>query len=387
MTLTPGSDPVKPNSYIWTASLCLVTVLVLLLFINFSDNGHSRQDQLGQLLADNLATHSVEAFVAADRIQLGILSNRSAAMAGVRAVRIMGADESVLAEVVNPIANTANGRSSSAGTPYRAPVRLEDSVVGFVEINLIEQHLLAALTWRHWLVGVLLALALPWLGQQVLRVASDSKTKRNRQRARVATVALNEPAVQSSQCYTLMANLQHSTVTGDEALAQTLSWAEQIAHLYGAAAELTTDGAVLISFGTTSDSHREDRAFAVIYAALLLARCLSTDPGVAGYRLGLHFGDTNSAESTFDLRADALLLAAGVGNGQLAVTQQTLAELERPHRVLSEPFQHPLHDELSSAQGELRLVTGLSQPYMQLLDEQLQRLTAQLPSTDSLSTF
>ncbi len=370
MTSSSWSNLLYPKQAPLLWGVSLLTAVLLLLFVHITHNGNRAAAEQGQALAETVASLSVQAFVTHDRIALGMLSNRIAALGHVSGVTISAADRTPLAQTHdNPV-----------GTSYQAPVTLDDAVVGYATVTLTNHGNQGAPGWRHWVFGITLALIIPML-LQVLRLALPQRGAR----ARAVSVDIERP--QATQAYVITANLfdqmRLTNAATQMAQSQAYAWAQDIAMLYNGKAETLSHGAVRIVF---ADQGEDDRCFAALCAGYLWSDCLRLGELPGAYRLSGHLINTN-AQTAEAAQADALLLAAAAQNCEMVISDRLLATLQRPDRVELTPLTHPLHEDLQTAGAGLHRVLGLGSRYAALLARQLERLNRQPEATESLSTF
>ena len=370
MTSSSWSNLLYPKQAPLLWGVSLLTAVSLLLFVQLTHNAARTHDAQGAMLADSLAALSVQAFVTHDRIALGVLSNRIAALPAVSGVTISAADHTPLAQTAeNPV-----------GTRYRSAVTLDDAVVGYVDVTLAAGAAHTVPGWRHWVFGITLALIVPMLLQLLRGIVPQRPLP-----ARPVSVELERP--KPSRTYLVTANLfdqmRLSPAAQQAAQNQAFAWAQDIAMLYNGHAEALPLGAITLSF---DDHGEDDRCFAALCAGYLWSDCLRLGDLPGAYRLSGHVVAPEQAAEEAALQ-DTLLLAAAAQDCELVISDRLLGELQRPDRVQLTPIQHPLHEDLHTAGAALHRVLGLASRYAALLSRQLERLNRQPEATESLSTF
>ena len=109
------------------AATSLIVGLGLGLVWQLTDQREARMDRFGTSMAASLAELCVEPLLKQDRMHLGVLGNRIAAVAEISGVGIFTLDDQVLV------------LSGKLGTPrYAHPISFDDSVVGYVRISVDE---------------------------------------------------------------------------------------------------------------------------------------------------------------------------------------------------------------------------------------------------------
>ena len=382
MTLTVEPKHVKLPRQAWLLWLAsLLTAAGALTFIAATNGAEQTRRAYSQTLANNLATLSLESFVAQDQIQLGLLSNRIANLPHVAGVTIVDLGDRVLANAGGgpalpaPLADHPSELAS-------ASVSLDNTLVGYVRVRLHPNAFAMAPSWRHWLFGLLWALLAP-----LVILAARHWWQRIQSRSRSSVVAVDFAETQDAsvaQTFIISANLFNRL--GLDASAQiaaqtdALAHAKQIAPLYGGTAQALEQAAVSMRF---PDRGQDDAAFAALCAGMLWAECLQqASQGVeqtaatCAYRFGGHWLATNAAEA----EQEAQLLSAVAGNGQLAISQVMLQQIDRPERLELRTAQHPLHEDLNTVGDCLYQVQGLADHYSELLTKQMHALAVQAPS-------
>ena len=126
MTLTVEPKHVKLPRQAWLLWLAsLLTAAGALTFISATNGAEQTRSAYSQTLANNLATLSLEPFVAQDQIQLGLLCNRIGSLPHVAAVTIVDLGERVLASTgaaTLPAPRADFGARSAVGSGQRRAV-------------------------------------------------------------------------------------------------------------------------------------------------------------------------------------------------------------------------------------------------------------------------
>ena len=151
MKLTPWSNLVKPERGTLgpLAATSLIVGLGLTLVWQLTDQREARVDRFGASMAGSVAELCVEPLLKQDRMHLGVLSNRIAAVAEVSGVGIFTLDDQVLA------------LSGKLGPPrYAHPISFDDSVVGYVRISVDASAFADGLGHTGRVLGILLVLVM-----------------------------------------------------------------------------------------------------------------------------------------------------------------------------------------------------------------------------------
>lgn len=382
MTLTVEPKHVKLPRLTWLLWLAsLLTAAGALTFIAATNGAEQTRSAYSQTLANNLATLSLEPFIAQDQIQLGLLCNRIGSLPQVAGVTIVDLGERVLANTGGaalpaPLANH-NGHIASAS------VSRDNTVVGYVRVQLKANAFALAPSWRHWLFALLWALLIPLV---ILGVRAWWQQAQRGEPSKVVDVQFAgalDPTTTSS--FIISANLFNRL--GLDADAQktaasfALARAQQIAPLYGGIAQALDQAAVSMHF---PDRGQDDAGFAALCAGMLWAECLQQAPApdlegsTSAYRFGGHWLPATTAESAQAMEAEqeAQLLSAVAGNGKLAISQVMLERIERQERLELHKAEHPLHEDLNTVGNCLYQVQSIAEHYAELLSKQVQALAS-----------
>lgn len=399
MTLTVEPKHVKLPRQAWLLWLAsLLTAAGALTFIAATNGAADTRSAYSQTLANNLATLSLEPFVAQDQIQLGLLCNRIGSLPHVAGVTIVDLGERVLAST--GAAKLPAPRADHSSEYASASVSRDNIIVGYVRVQLQADAFAGAPSWRHWLFGLLWALLAPLAVLIVRHWWQQSKTGAG---SKVVDVEFEESLLSNAaQTFIISANLFNrlGLDTSAQKAAQTfaLARAKQIAPLYGGTAQLQEQAAVCMRF---PDRGQDDAAFSALCAGMLWAECLQqtrhstascvdeSEPApnlandrptsVCAYRFGGHrlLAPTSEDPKATEAEQEAQLLSAVAGNGQLAISEAMLQQIERPERLELRLAEHPLHEDLNTVGNSLYQVLGIAAHYSELLTKQMKALTAQ----------
>jgi hypothetical protein len=396
LTLTVEPKHVKLPRQAWLLWLAsLLTAAGALTFIAATNGAEQTRSAYSQTLANSLATLSLEPFVAQDQIQLGLLCNRIGSLPHVAAVTIVDLGERVLAST--GATTLPAPRADHSGEYGSASVNRDDTVLGYVRVQLQTNAFAQNPTWRHWLFGLLWALLAPVV---VLGFRHWWQKLNSRSSRKVVDVefdgSLNSSATQT---FIISANLFNrlglDTSAQKSAQALVLARAKQIAPLYGGTAQALDQAAVCMRF---PDHGQDDAAFAALCAGMLWAECMQgpkqkhgqehghesgqteDNPAeICAYRFGGHRLEAATGEDSNATEAEqeAQLLSAVASNGQLAISEAMLEQIDRQERLELRVAEHPLHEDLNTVGNSLYQVQGIAAHYSELLTKQAQALATQ----------
>lgn len=394
MKLPPWSELVKPERSLLgpLAATGLLVALGLLLVWTLTDPRQAQIDRFGTSIAQTLAGLSVEPLLKQDRMHLGVLGNRLAAVPEVSGVAVFTLDDQVLA---------LSGELTSPR--YTETVVFDDSAVGYVRVSLNQSAfqdgllsgprfagLLLVLVLAPLLVAMAVTLRRTWPERPQRRAATPA-TASDASPADLGDAAMTDDSAIQIRHYLLAVNLHNqlslSAAEREFELSLCVEMAEALASIYQGQVVSLPGVGVLIDFDHTQDP---DRPFQLVCAGLVLARVLREESPFGSYRLGLHVVTRPGDEllSVDDPAvADAALLSALARELTLALSGPCFSALERTERLESHPSRHPLLDQLTTCDPECHLITNLDGTHQPLLLQQTARLTGQRRSTASESTF
>lgn len=379
----------------------LLTVATVALVLAVTDHRAIRMARFGDTAAATLAELVVEPLMRQDRLHLGVIGNRLAAMPEISGVASYSADDRLLATTGN-----------LSGPQYSAPVTIDGDIVGYVRVGLNPPAFEEAGTarWLSLLALVLLApltVATGWaLAAAIGR--GDLAVKWPRWRdvgaaGRTETAAAPEASADTPdeeaeavampaevRHYLLAVNLYNQlTLTPDardfeQALCADL--ADRVAEIYHAQVVDLPGVGILVDFDHTNDP---DRPFHVVCASFLLVRLLNHEAPFGRYRLGINLAvcaEDQPLAIDDPAVADAALLSALARNGTVAISTPFRNVLTSDERVASEPLKSPLLDELSCAGGGC-LLTALEPTIAARVAQQADQLETERDATSNPSTF
>ncbi|MCZ6855793.1 MAG: hypothetical protein O7G86_17915 [Gammaproteobacteria bacterium] len=380
MKLTAYSRLVKPNPLLWAAAAATwITALVLVLIWTLTDEREARLEHFGSSVAKSLAYLCVEPLMKQDRIHLGVLTNRVAEIPGVVGVGIHTVDDNVLALTGTP----------AIGTTYTEVVTSGDVIVGYVRLSVdrfaFDLGDTPSRSLRYSL-SMLVVLLTPFFVLAAGNLVARFKLARNFIVPEQSEDDQADPIPRYLLAINLYDQLSMTLPERELELAYGLTMAEQVANLYqGHAAYLPGTG-ILVGFEHNDD---QDRAFQVVCAAFVLVHLLDEDAGRGTYRLALHellLPNHKNLEVGAPEVLDTVLLSALAKYKTVAVSEQFFKRILRNERLISKRLDNPLLEELTTTEA-CHLLTGLTRAYADLIDLQVERLSAQRDSTASESTL
>lgn len=395
MKLTAHIPRVKQVSIIQLFVASALTGLGLVLLWSMTQDEDAHIDHFGGALVSALASQSVEPLLARDLIHLGVLINRVASLQEVTGASIHSMDN-------EPLALSGDVRR---GRVFAEQVVGNGQSVGVVRIHLDENRFGSGLPWAFLLASLIWVALVPLvvLGAGQLSSLELRPSRPNRpEEMEPLTAVLPEP--EPEPCYLVAVNLFNQLSLSPEQCIQELDFARmtaaRIAALYhGEVSDLPGTG-LLLSFDTT---HSDDRPFHVLCATFALRQLLADADSLGRYRLGVHTL-TLAPDEVLNLRADAVkdaaVLSALARDNTIIVSNAIIELVPYVQRVVTDPVNHPLLEELESIGGGAHIARALAEPHDQLVAEQLAELRGDPeslqgddhsdrpgPSTASESTF
>ncbi len=380
MKLTPRLRLVKPTaSPIVVAALAtLLTMLCAAWLWYATDDSQSRIDAFGSSVAAGFAALAVDPLLKQDRMHLAVISNRMLQIDEVEGVAVFSVDNQILA---------ASGESKHAtgrGSRFTEPVTFDESIMGYVQVTLDPTNMSSPTNFVRIALALATLLVVPGLclGLLSLRIYP-------RPMAAVAEVDFDPPR-ENVQHYLLALNLYNqiglTTEERTRELNQARTVAQRVGNVYSASVHPLPGTGLLMHFPDTGD---EDRGLQVLCAAFVVAKLLEEQTGI--YRLGLHTinlpADAELPDQAQEI-SDVALLSALAKHMTLAVSEGFPLRLLQQDRVECHPLDHPLLDEIGTAQGRGYLITALSPAQEALVRQQVVRFSQhQDDSTANESTF
>ena len=397
MKLTAHITRVKQVSIFQLFLASALTGLGLILLWSMSRDEEAHIDQFGSAIVGALASQAVEPLVGRDLIHLGVLINRVTALPAVTGASIHGMDNEPLALSGDLRGGRVFAEQVVGGGKSLGVLRIHVDESRFDE-GLPVAFLLAGLIWVTMVPLVVLGASQISLGALDFRPVRDSRTDTE---DTIAT--LPEPAPES--WYLIAVNLFNQLSLTPDQCARELGFArmtaERVAALHhGEVLDLPGTG-LLLTFG---DSHSDDRPFHVLCAAFALSRLLAGAESFGRYRLGVHALTLDPEEMlsvSSDPVKDAAILSALARDNTIVASNAIVDCVPYQQRVVLEPMNHPLLEELETLGGGAALAKALAPPHDDLITQQLLELKGEAddlegylthserdgPSTASESTF
>ncbi|MGE0625003.1 MAG: hypothetical protein AB7I04_25295 [Pseudomonadales bacterium] len=386
MKLTAHTIRVKQVSVAQLFLTGLLTGLGLLLLLAAATDDETRIEHFGTALADALAGQVVEPVLARDLIHLGVLANRIITLPEVSGASIHGIDN-------EPLALSGDVRR---GRAFPAQVVHDGQSIGVVRIMIDTDAFGAGLSAGMVAVGALWMLAAPlvvlllsWLAERPIAPALRRAAKPQPDSPPIVVQEAPEPET----WYVIFVNLFNQLSLTREQSVRELSLAraiaQRVASLYSGTVQDLPGSGLLLGFGP-GDS--DERPFHVLCAAFILSRLLADAESFGRYRLGLHtltLEPDDTLQAKLEPVRDAAVLSALARDNGIVVSEAFHAAVPYSQRLVSEPLNHPLLEDLDTTGGGARLARSLAEPHDQLVEELLAKLDDQAEglSTARESTF
>ena len=399
-TTLSDSRPVKRKLtlFAFLAAACLATSLLTLAVTRSGPTPAKLAAEYGNTLARTLAYQSIDPLVSHDPVELGLLTNRLTRLPAVHAATIYGVDNHIVAGVA----------ASRPGPAFSHPITLNDSVIGIVRITLEPGYFDANSNWSMAgaLLSALLAAAIFARLFPAAALAPDSSpeapksaggTAHANRAARADEISTPGSARDEGEMLAAIpespmlwhlvgAHLDnHHNLTPAEranAMRTCHAMVTQLASLYDAGAVLDTPQGHTLAF---RDTQTQDDAFQALCAALVLRRSLERSGGRGVFRVGVSSAQLQGFPgSPDDARAlvqsgvpsDVALLASGSRGSSVCVSEYFLGFVALRSRIVADPFEHPLREDLNARNGDCYQVRALTDNYDDLIERQVRRLVA-----------
>ena len=314
-------------------------------------------DAYGRTTARDVAWLAVEPLMRQDRVALGVAADRMAERPQVRAITVYTVDRAPFVSV---------GETVRPGAPaFRAPIRVQDSVVGHVTVTLNQAAFGSSLpqllrgSWWWLAVGLLLAAAGSHVAERRLSppsvpapAAAETETPTISNAAEQAN-----PAEVDGGPYLLIANLfaraGQSLADREQALRRGLAVAEAVAEQAKGEATALTDVGMAVRF---PGDEQPDAAYAAVRAALMLRAALG-QAALPPFRYALE----QMPKATTDLTESVTAMASLAADGQLLLGAAAAGRLEQPERLLTAAVDSPAATVLPPSARPSQVVHGLAE--------------------------
>jgi len=370
LKLTAHITRVKQVSIVQLFLASVLTGLGLILLWSLSRDEEAHIDQFGTAIVSALSSQAVEPLIGRDLIHLGVLINRVTALPAVSGASIHGMDNEPMA---------------LSGDLRRGLVFTEQVVDGGKSLGVVRIHidrsrfdtglpasfLLASLIWV-----ALVPLVVLGAGQISLSALDFRPSREASPASEDALAALPEP--EPEPCFLIAVNLFNQLSLTPDQCTKELGFArmtaERVAALHhGEVFDLPGTG-LLLAFGST---HSDDRPFHVLCAAFALCQLLAEADSLGRYRLGVHVLTLDPDEElsvSSDPVKDAAVLSALARDNTIIASRAIVDQVPYQQRVVLEPMNHPLLEELETIGDGATLARSLAAPHDDLITQQLLEL-------------
>lgn len=330
-------------------------------------------EAFGAATAQEIAEWAVAPLMRQDRVALGLLTSRVAERPQVRGIAV---------ETVDGKSFVVVGEALRRGMPtFNAPITVQDSVVGNVQVTLNQDAFelsllrLLQLSWWCWPLGLLLAAG----GGHLLdrRIALADRPQKATPAAEAAdatpTEAQTDAAPTEDGPLVLVVNLfnRADLAAADEsqAMQRCLALAEAVAERCDGSAAPLADIGVAVTFATS----QADAADAALQGALLLQAATAQQDHAVKFRYALQRMPRSDPAP-----ADALAAMASLApDGELLVGAAAVASLGQPERVRLTVVDNPAAKMLAPAARPSHMVHPAAEDEA-VLAEQAAALVASL---------
>ena len=334
-------------------------------------------EAFGAATAQEIAEWAVAPLMRQDRVALGLLTSRVAERPQVRGITV---------ETVDRRSFVVVGDAVRRGMPsFNAPITVQDSVVGNVQVTLngdaFELSLLRLLqlSWWCWPLGLLLAAGGGYLLDQ--RTASARRPQKAAPAADAADPTPTEPQTDAALAedgpLVLVANLfsrnDLSAADEDQAMQRCLALAKAVAERCDGTATPLADIGVAVTFAAPQPV----AADSALQAALLLQAAMARQDDAVKFRYALQWMPLSDPAPADSLAAMASLAV----DGELVLGAAAVAGLEQPERVRLTAMDNPAARMLAPAVRPSHMVHPAAEEEAALA-EQAAALVAALEAQD-----
>ena len=339
-------------------ALLIATVMVGGLAAIWVDRGEAEvhAQSLGVNLASTLAVQGTEAMLQPDPLHLAVLTNRLSALPLVTRARFLDANR-------EPIADSG-AVAEGKHLEITEPISIGGVTTGYASVTIDKSAFAREATAQQVAATLLLVLLCPVLAMVLAEF-------RARPRQPVPIVEMPEPAAPEKRpVWFATINLYNQLAFENEqrkaVLQSALSQCAHVAHLYEGEARAVTGIGIIVEF-----SRVEDAAFKAVCASFLLLRVLEATEPEGEFRIALHqLAEASASDPSYEVLADATLLAALARENTLLATPDFVATLNQPERLKHEPLTHPMLEDVELVDRECTSITGLSTRARVLIEQQ-----------------
>ena len=354
----------KPNRSTLPAALLgtVFTGVSLLLIWLPSHSTTDAMDRYGSSLARATAHASAGHLIHRDRIELAVIANELVTYPEIGAA--------VFYDTANEILAIAGDTDLDAH--YTAAATLDDTITGYVSINLRAPAFIPRSYLWHWLGTLAILFISPFLSLGVLQLSA--RGNRSLPIVSVPENITNEP--QESFCLTVNLHNQFALNREEQnsALDDAMNMAQEVCAIHHGMAAKVAGRGVVVLFERTTVSAPD-----AICAALLLQRLLKEFETRGEFRTCLTEAQSPGSPAdmpVLDLATvgglnleDTLTLAALARPGTTLISTQVHDELDEDARAWTEVFHHPLLEDMETTDPQY-LVTNLPDQQEALIDSQ-----------------
>ncbi len=154
--------PPVTKQLVFAACVLVLTGMAVIWLVSHLHTRNALQQQadgLGDTLARQTALLVTELVLANDMISMNVLLNELTRSSPIAQITVFSVDNQVIAIAGNAVSRSAESTARPGGS-YLAPVALQDSVAGYVQVNLDQAQLAAAARQNDWLTLAAMALML-----------------------------------------------------------------------------------------------------------------------------------------------------------------------------------------------------------------------------------
>ncbi len=374
---------VKRASIIQSLAVSILTGLGLLVLWALMDDEDALVNHFGTTLAASLASQAIEPILARDLIHLGVLTNRTAGLPEVTGASVHGMGS-------EPLALAGDVRR---GRIFTSQVVHNERSLGVVRVHLDPAAFATGPPALLLLTGALWVAAAPFLvllGANLRRPAFTGNIVQPAERTPARPEPVAEPEAWCLICVNLFNQLSLAPAQCQRELDYARRVARRVAALYSGEVRNLPGTGLQVAFRPGGS---DDRPFHALCAAFILSKLLADGESFGRYRLSLHTLMVEAgAEPGPDLEAvcDAAVLSALARDNGLVVSEAFFTQLPYNQRLVSQPLDHPLLEDLATSGGGAHLAMHLADPHRDLIEERLAEITGQEdagPSVSRESTF
>jgi hypothetical protein len=385
LKLTAQNFRVKPLSAVALFAACVITGVGVLLLGGLLSDEEAHVDQFGATMAASLASQAIEPFLEEDGIHLGVLANRMVELPEVAGVSFHTVAENTL----------ALSGDVTRGRTFTRPIAHDAAILGFVRLHIDEGAFPATPSPAFYTLGLAWMILVPTLAVLIAGFGPISLPIRPAARAGSDTAerpdepldeSLILPEAPPDRTYLVTVNLFNQLSLAPEQSALELEFARDtvraVADHYHASLEDLPGTGLLISL---PDNGNDDRPFHAVCTAMALSRVFADADSWGRYRLGVHVRQDGIDDD--DSLSDAAVLSALARDNSVVISQTLHRIIPFPERIVTDPLDHPLLEDLATIGGRAHLSVRLADPHQDLIEQLLEEFDYPDRSTARESTF